>query len=137
VFYGRKHQLSDRARSRFARRSGKSKKSLWGQRQVIGIGRAVYWGAKLVVLDEPTAALGVRDFKKANELIVKLKQKNIAVVVISHNLEHVFSVADRVVVLRHGRIVGDRMIKETTGDEIVKMIAGAEFGQRGKTQEGV
>jgi ABC-type sugar transport system ATPase subunit len=104
---------------------------------VIGIGRAVYWRAKLVILNEPTAALGVRDFKKANELIVKLKQKNIVVVVISHNLEHVFSMADRVVVLRHGRIVGDRMIKETTGDEIVKMIAGAEFGQRGKTQEGV
>jgi len=130
VFYGRKHQLSDRARSRFARRSGKSKKSLWGQRQVIGIGRAVYWGAKLVVLDEPTAALGVREFKKANELIVKLKQKNIAVVVISHNLEHVFSVADRVVVLRHGRIVGDRVIKEITGGRLEENYDGIRTATR-------
>jgi ABC-type sugar transport system ATPase subunit len=97
-----------------------------GQRQVIGISRAVYWGTKLVILDEPTAALGVRESKRVNELILTLKQKNIAVVVISHNLEHVFSVADRVVVLRHGRIAGDRVIKDTTGDEIVKMITGAE-----------
>ncbi|MGA2612220.1 MAG: hypothetical protein ABSG38_02030 [Spirochaetia bacterium] len=97
---------------------------------MIGIGRAVYWGAKLVVLDEPTAALGVREFKKANELIVKLKQKNIAVVVISHNLEHVFSVADRVVVLRHGRIVGDRVIKEITGGRLEENYDGIRTATR-------
>lgn len=98
-----------------------------GQRQVVAISRAVYWGTKLVILDEPTAALGVREARKVNELIKSLKQKNISVIVISHNLQHVFYVADRVVVLRQGRKVGERIIKETDGDEVVKMITGAEF----------
>lgn len=98
-----------------------------GQRQVIAVSRAVYWGTKLVILDEPTAALGVREAKKVNELIKNLKQKNISIIVISHNLQHVFYVADRVVVLRHGRKAGERVIKETDGDEVVKMITGAEF----------
>ena len=98
-----------------------------GQRQVIAISRAVYWGTKLVILDEPTAALGVREAAKVNELIKSLKQNDISVIVISHNLQHVFFVADRVVVLRHGRRVGERIIKDTDGDEIVKMITGSEF----------
>jgi len=98
-----------------------------GQRQVIAISRAVYWGTKLVILDEPTAALGVRESKKVNELIKSLKQNNISVIIISHNLQHVFYVADRVIVLRHGEKVGERKIRETDGDEIVKMITGSEF----------
>jgi ABC-type sugar transport system ATPase subunit len=98
-----------------------------GQRQVIAISRAVYWGTKLVIFDEPTAALGVRESKKVNELIKNLKQNNISVIIISHNLQHVFYVADRVVILRRGEKVGERKIKETKGDEIVKMITGAEF----------
>ncbi len=98
-----------------------------GQRQVIAISRAAFWGTKLVILDEPTAALGVRESKKVNELIKNLRQRNISVVVISHNLQHVFYVADRVVVLRRGAKVGERMTKETDGDAIVRMITGAEF----------
>ena len=98
-----------------------------GQRQVIAISRAIYWGTKLVILDEPTAALGVREAKKVNELIKSLKQKNMSVIAISHNLQHVFSIADRVIVLRQGRKVGERVIIETDGDEVVKMITGAEF----------
>lgn len=101
-----------------------------GQRQVIAVSRAVYWGTKLVILDEPTAALGVREAKRVNELIRNLKRKNISIIVISHNLQHVFYVADRVVVLRHGRNAGERIIKETDGDEVVKMITGAEFNER-------
>lgn len=101
-----------------------------GQRQVIAVSRAVYWGTKLVILDEPTAALGVREAKRVNELIKNLKRKNISIIVISHNLQHVFYVADRVVVLRHGRNAGERIIKETDGDEVVKMITGAEFNER-------
>jgi len=96
-----------------------------GQRQVIAISRAVYWGTKLVILDEPTAALGVREAANVNKLIKSLKQNDISVIVISHNLEHVFYVADRVVVLRHGRRVGERIIKDTDGDEVVKMITGS------------
>lgn len=101
-----------------------------GQRQVIAVSRAAYWGTKLVILDEPTAALGVREAKRVNELIKNLKQRNISVIVISHNLQHVFDVADRVAVLRHGRKVGERIIKETDGDEVVRMITGAEFSER-------
>jgi ABC-type sugar transport system ATPase subunit len=97
-----------------------------GQRQVIAISRAVYWGKKLIILDEPTAALGVREAGKVNELIRSLTGKNISVIVISHNLQHVFSIADRVVILRHGMKAGERIIKETDVDEVVKLITGGE-----------
>jgi D-xylose transport system ATP-binding protein len=100
-----------------------------GQRQAVAIGRAVGWGKKLVLLDEPTAALGVREAQKALELIRRLKDQGVAVVAISHNLEHIFSLVDRVVVLRQGLIRGERQInevmdKKTLGDEIVAMITG-------------
>jgi len=98
---------------------------------VIAVSRAAYWGMKLVILDEPTAALGVREASRVNDLIKSLKQKNISVIVISHNLQHVFYVADRVVVLRHGKKVGEKIIKETDGDEVVKLITGAEFSGQG------
>ncbi|MEJ2730096.1 MAG: ATP-binding cassette domain-containing protein, partial [Deltaproteobacteria bacterium] len=97
-----------------------------GQRQVIAISRAVYWGKKLIILDEPTAALGVREAGKVNELIKSLTEKNISVIVISHNLQHVFSIADRVMILRHGMKAGERIIKETDVDEVVKLITGGE-----------
>jgi len=105
-----------------------------GQRQAIALGRAVGWGKKLVLLDEPTAALGVREGRQALELIGRLKEQGVSAVIISHNLEHVFSVADRVVVLRHGEIQGERRIRDVKSDEIVSMITGAaeikklEFG---------
>jgi ABC-type sugar transport system ATPase subunit len=98
-----------------------------GQRQVIAISRAVYWGKKLIILDEPTAALGVQESAKVLDLIRTLKNQDLSVIIISHNLQHVFSVADRVMVLRRGENAGDRIIKETDGDEVVKMITGAEF----------
>ena len=98
-----------------------------GQRQVIAISRTVYWGKKLIILDEPTAALGVQESRRVLDLIKTLKQKDLSVIIISHNLQHVFSVADRVMVLRRGENAGDRIIKETDGDEVVKMITGAEF----------
>ncbi len=105
-----------------------------GQRQAIALSRAVGWGKKLVLLDEPTAALGVREAQQALELIRRLKEQNVAGVLISHNLEHVFSVVDRVVVLRRGAIQGERQIRDVVGDEIVSMITGVselkalEFG---------
>jgi D-xylose transport system ATP-binding protein len=100
-----------------------------GQRQAVAIGRAVGWGKKLVLLDEPTAALGVREAQQALELIRRLKDQGVAVVAISHNLEHIFSLVDRVVVLRQGIIRGERQLtdvedKQTVGDEIVAMITG-------------
>ncbi|MCJ7623349.1 MAG: ATP-binding cassette domain-containing protein [Anaerolineaceae bacterium] len=102
-----------------------------GQRQAIALSRAVGWGKKLVLLDEPTAALGVRESKQAVELIRRLKDQNIATVVISHNLEHVFSVVDRIVVLRQGIIRGERGIEDADVNEIVSMITGADELKKG------
>ncbi len=105
-----------------------------GQRQAIALSRAVGWGKKVVLLDEPTAALGVRESQQALELIQRLKDQNVSGVLISHNLEHVFSVVDRVVVLRRGIVRGERRIRDVKGDEIVSMITGVselkelEFG---------
>jgi D-xylose transport system ATP-binding protein len=97
-----------------------------GQRQAVALGRAVGWGRKLVLLDEPTAALGVRESQQALDMIRRLKDQGVAAVIISHNLEHVFSVVDRVVVLRRGLIRGERKIAGLHGDEIVSMITGAD-----------
>ncbi len=101
-----------------------------GQRQAIALSRAVGWGKKLVLLDEPTAALGVRESGQALDLIRRLKDHNVAAVFISHNLEHVFSVVDRVVVLRRGHIRGERKIRDVVGDEIVSMITGSSELQK-------
>jgi ABC-type sugar transport system ATPase subunit len=97
-----------------------------GQRQTVAIARAVHQGGRLVVMDEPTAALGVEGQRKVLELIEELRAQGSSVVVISHNLEHVFSVADRIVVLRGGRLVGARRKSEATPEEIVQMIVGAK-----------
>jgi D-xylose transport system ATP-binding protein len=96
-----------------------------GQRQSIAIGRAASQNARVIIMDEPTAALGVKESRKVLDLIMQLKASGTTVVVISHNMRHVFSVADRILVLRRGRVVGVRRKQETTPDEIVKMIVGA------------
>ena len=96
-----------------------------GQRQAIALGRAVGWGKRLVLLDEPTAALGVREANQALELIRRLKDQNISAVIISHNLEHVFSVVDRIVVLRQGIVRGERSARNLNPNEIVSLITGA------------
>jgi ABC-type sugar transport system ATPase subunit len=98
-----------------------------GQRQAIAVGRAAYWGCKIVILDEPTAALGVNESRKVLDLAKILKERDVSVIIISHNLEHVFQVADRIIVLRKGKRVAEREIGTTNGDEIVKLITGAEF----------
>ena len=101
-----------------------------GQRQAIALSKAVFWGRKMVILDEPTAALGVRESQNALELIKILKEHNISIIVISHNLQHVFRVVDRIMVLRRGEKVGIKKAHETTADEIVKMITGADVLER-------
>lgn len=99
-----------------------------GQRQAVAIARALARGERIFLLDEPTAALGVEQQAKVNELIANLKAHGKSIVVISHNLEHVFEVADRVVVLRRGRRVGTRLKAKTTKEEIVGLITGAVPG---------
>jgi D-xylose transport system ATP-binding protein len=99
-----------------------------GQRQAVAIARALAMDAQILLLDEPTAALGVAQTTKVNELINQLKQEGRTVLIITHNLQHVFEVADRMIVLRHGRCVGRRTRAETTPTELVSLITGAEQG---------
>jgi ABC-type sugar transport system ATPase subunit len=96
-----------------------------GQRQAVAIARALAHNARVVLMDEPTAALGVEQQEKVNDLIARLRDHGKAVVVISHNLDQLFGVADRFLVLRHGRLVGRRAAGETTREEIVGLITGA------------
>jgi ABC-type sugar transport system ATPase subunit len=97
-----------------------------GQRQSVAIGRAIAFGTKLVIMDEPTAALGAVESAKALELVRSLRARGLTVIVISHNLQHVFSVADRIAVLRRGRMVGVVRQAETSGEAVVRMIVGAD-----------
>ena len=96
-----------------------------GQRQSVAISRAVMWTAKLVVLDEPTAALGVAQTAQVLALIRRLREQGLGVVVITHNLHEVFEIADRIVVLRLGRRVATFDQATTTPEDVVAAITGA------------
>jgi len=110
-----------------------------GQRQSVAVAKSILRQAKVVLLDEPTAALGVAQTRQVLNLIRRLREQGLAVVVISHNLADVFEVVDKVIVLRLGRRVGTFDIKTTTPEQIVASITGAEFGQiletNGTTQD--
>ena len=95
-----------------------------GQRQSVAIARAVYFNAKILIMDEPTAALGVPEQRKVIQLIHQLKAQGRGVIFISHNLQDIFAVADRIVVLRRGVQAGERRIADTTHDEVVKLMIG-------------
>ncbi|HEU5441005.1 MAG TPA: ATP-binding cassette domain-containing protein [Ktedonobacterales bacterium] len=99
-----------------------------GQRQSIAVAKTILRNPKVVLLDEPTAALGVAQTRQVLRLIRRLRERGLAVVVISHNLADVFEVVDRVVVLRLGRRVGSYDIGNTTQETVVAAITGAEFG---------
>ncbi len=95
-----------------------------GQRQAVAIGRAIYWKARVLIMDEPTAALGVPEQRKVVSLIKTLKAQGQGIIFISHNLQDIFAVADRIVVLRRGQLAGERRIADTNPDEIVKLMVG-------------
>jgi simple sugar transport system ATP-binding protein len=96
-----------------------------GQRQAVAIGRAIHWKAKVLIMDEPTAALGVPEQRKVKALTRSLKQSGVGVIFISHNLVDIFEVCDRIVVLRRGIVAGERVISNTNPDEIVRLMVGA------------
>ena len=96
-----------------------------GQRQAVAIARAVYWNAKLVIMDEPTAALGVPEQRKVHELVKTLREQKVPVIIISHNLQDIFAVADRIIVMRRGQKVGNVMAADVTGDDLVGLMVGA------------
>lgn len=97
-----------------------------GQQQSIAVGRAIYWTGKILIFDEPTNNLGVKEQSKAINLIKTIKDtyKEISIIVITHNLYHVFELVDRIMVLRNGQVVGIREKEKTTHNEIVSMITG-------------
>jgi simple sugar transport system ATP-binding protein len=95
-----------------------------GQRQGVAIARAVRWARWLVLMDEPTAALGVEETRRVEELIRRMRDRGRAILIVSHSLDQVLRLSDRICVLRRGKQVGVRRTSETTGDEIVAMITG-------------
>lgn len=97
-----------------------------GQRQAIAVGRAVLWGSKLVLLDEPTAALGVQQTAMVYRLIRQLKERGIAVLLISHNMVDVFAIADRITVLRLGATAGVFDPKHSTTADVIAAITGSD-----------
>ncbi len=100
-----------------------------GQRQAVAVGRAVAWGNHIVVLDEPTAALGVEQTRLVLDLIDRLKNQGVAVLLVSHNMHDVIRVCDRVIVLRHGMKIGELDDMEgITPRHLVDMITGVELG---------
>jgi ABC-type sugar transport system ATPase subunit len=100
-----------------------------GQRQLAAIARGAFWGSKLLLLDEPTAALGVRESREVLDLIGRLSGRGLTILMVTHNLEHLWSVCNRVIVMRRGAKVADLMSSDTSMDEVVGFITGAR-GER-------
>jgi len=96
-----------------------------GQRQAVAIGRTKLSKAKVVLLDEPTAAISVRQVAEVLELIKQLKNQGIAVVIISHRMPDVFAVSDRIAVLRRGQLVANKLASESSPEEVTALITGA------------
>lgn len=104
-----------------------------GQRQCVAIARSVYFNARVIILDEPTAALGVKETQKVFDLVAEMREQGHSVVMISHNLNHVFEMCDRVTVMKTGRVAGSRHISEVTKEDVVTMImTGAPPSPRGE-----
>jgi ABC-type sugar transport system ATPase subunit len=96
-----------------------------GQRQAVAIARAVYWKARLMIMDEPTNNLGVPEQQKVLELIRKLKEQGTPVILITHVMPDVFAVADRIIVMHRGRKVTEKRTADTEASELVQYMVGA------------
>lgn len=126
--YERSREILDRlhvhipsVRQRLSQLSG-------GQRQAVAVSRAVEWSNDIVLLDEPTAAVGVEQSEVILNLIRTLAEQGVAVLLISHNMQQVVQVCDRAVVLRHGEKVGDVVVPDVTATDLVNLITGATSG---------
>ena len=106
-----------------------------GQRQAVAVARTIVRGSKLVIMDEPTAALGVRETSKVLDLIRRLRDQGNAVLLISHNMDDVFAVADRAAVLRLGRKVADVAIPDVSKEQIVSLVMGGDGGRNAAAAE--
>ncbi len=97
-----------------------------GQQQSVAVGRAAYWRGKIIILDEPANNIGVDQQRAVLELVRQIRdQHTIPFIMISHNMEHIFQVADRIIVMRNGKKVGDKRVAETSRNEVVGLITGA------------
>jgi len=96
-----------------------------GQRQSVAVGKAIYWGGKILIFDEPTNNLGVKQERKIIDLIKRIRADfGVSIIIISHNIAHVFELVDRIIVLRSGRKTGEKQKDQTSMNEIVSMITG-------------
>jgi D-xylose transport system ATP-binding protein len=100
-----------------------------GQRQSVAVAKAVMWNSKVVILDEPTAALGVAQTKQVLDLVARLGEQGLAVILISHNLHDIFQVADSITVLRLGQNVAEFKRKETTQQAVVEAITAGQLSK--------
>jgi DNA phosphorothioation-dependent restriction protein DptG len=97
-----------------------------GQRQAVAIGRALFFNPKIIIMDEPTSGLAVKEVEQIHEIIRDFKQKGVSIVFITHRLQSIFAVADRVMVLRSGQTVMDTFIPATTLEEVVRAMFGLQ-----------
>jgi ABC-type sugar transport system ATPase subunit len=123
--YAASQKVLDTLDIRFANLEQKIEKLSGGQRQAVAIARAVYWQAKLMIMDEPTNNLGVVEQRKVLDLIGKLREEQVPVILISHTLPDVFAVTNRIVVMHRGRRVAEKRTSETNSNEIVQYMMGA------------
>ena len=100
-----------------------------GQRQTVAVARTVMWDARVLIFDEPTAALGVAQTRQVLDLIKRLRDRGMGVILVSHNLANVFAVSDRIIVIRLGRRVATFDVREASREEVVGAITGAQFGE--------
>jgi D-xylose transport system ATP-binding protein len=107
-----------------------------GQRQTVAIAKAVLWNSKLVILDEPTAALGVAQTQQVLELVRRLADNGLAVVLISHNMNDVFAVSDRIAALYLGRMAAQVKTSDVTHSQVVELITAGRSGTLGLVEEG-
>jgi len=106
-----------------------------GQRQAIELNRFVHWGGKLVLLDEPFAGLGVEQTRRGLDMIKRVAQQGIGVVIITHIMAQAFQVADRMVVIRQGKVAGDVARDKTSPDDVIRMMTGeATIGRIGEAR---
>jgi simple sugar transport system ATP-binding protein len=106
-----------------------------GQRQAIAVGRSAYWASRVLIMDEPTAALGVKESTKVLDVVRNIRDDGVAVVIISHILPHIVQLCDQVVVLRHGSKVADLPARGLSADQLIAFIVGADPGGMSRAVE--